>query len=123
MELELAKANVPFQKFGGMKFVETAHVKDVMAFLRIAVNPKDVISWYRVLLIHEGIGPKTAQKILDELATARITIKAEPDQQPEFKYRILGPVVLSFVSASEKETLPSEMVQMVFDYYHPFLQS
>ncbi|MDP2364447.1 MAG: ATP-dependent helicase, partial [Ignavibacteria bacterium] len=60
LELELAKANVPFQKFGGMKFVETAHVKDVMAFLRIAVNPKDVISWYRILLLHEGVGPKTA---------------------------------------------------------------
>ncbi|MFN3693409.1 MAG: ATP-dependent helicase, partial [Ignavibacterium sp.] len=73
LELELSKANIPFQKFGGMKFVETAHIKDVMAFLRIVVNPRDVISWYRVLLLHEGVGPKTAQKILDELATARIT--------------------------------------------------
>ena len=97
LELELAKANVPFQKFGGMKFVETAHIKDVMAFLRIAINPKDVISWYRVLLLHEGVGPKTAQRILDELATSRITIKAEPDQQPKFKHHKLSPFVLSFI--------------------------
>src|SRR5574338_1410695 len=90
LELELAKANIPFQKFGGMKFVETAHVKDVMAFLRIVVNPKDVVNWYRVLLLHEGVGPKTAQRVLDELATARITIKAEPDNQPEFKHHKLG---------------------------------
>ncbi|MCZ6703754.1 MAG: ATP-dependent helicase, partial [Ignavibacteria bacterium] len=70
LEIELAKANIPFQKFGGMKFVETSHIKDVLAFLRIASNPKDIISWYRVLLLHEGVGPKTAQRVLDELATA-----------------------------------------------------
>lgn len=117
LELELAKANVPFQKFGGMKFVETAHVKDVMAFLRIAINPKDVISWYRVLLLHEGIGPKTAQRILDELATSRITIKAEPDQQPEFKYHKLSPLFYLLYELQKKKLLPSEMVQKVYDYY------
>ena len=117
LELELAKANVPFQKFGGMKFVETAHVKDVMAFLRIAVNPKDVISWYRVLLLHEGVGPKTAQRILDELATSRITIKAEPDQQPEFKHRNLGRLFYLLYELQKKKLLPSEMVQRVYDYY------
>ncbi|MBK7630608.1 MAG: ATP-dependent helicase [Ignavibacteriales bacterium] len=117
LELELAKANVPFQKFGGMKFVETAHVKDVMAFLRIVVNPKDVISWYRVLLLHEGIGPKTAQRILDELATARITIKAEPDQQPGFKHRNLGRLFYLLYELQKKKLVPSEMVQKVYDYY------
>ncbi len=117
LELELAKANIPFQKFGGMKFVETAHVKDVMAFLRIAVNPKDVVSWYRVLLLHEGVGPKTAQRILDELATARITIKSEPDQQPEFKHHKLGPLFYLLYELQKKKKLPSEMVQQVYDYY------
>jgi DNA helicase-2/ATP-dependent DNA helicase PcrA len=117
LELELAKANVPFQKFGGMKFVETAHVKDVMAFLRIAINPKDVISWYRVLLLHEGVGPKTAQRILDELATSRITIKAEPDQQPEFKHHKLSPLFYLLYELQKKKYTPSEMVQRVYDYY------
>jgi DNA helicase-2/ATP-dependent DNA helicase PcrA len=117
LELELAKANVPFQKFGGMKFVETAHVKDVMAFLRIAINPKDVISWYRVLLLHEGIGPKTAQRILDELATSRITIMAEPDQQPEFRHHKLSPLFYLLYELQKKKLLPSEMVQKVYDYY------
>ena len=88
LEIELTKANIPFQKFGGMKFVETAHIKDVLAFLRIAANPKDVVSWYRVLLLHEGVGPKTAQKILDELATASLTIKANPDTQTSFRYNL-----------------------------------
>jgi len=123
LELELAKANVPFQKFGGMKFVETAHVKDVMAFLRIVVNPKDVISWYRVLLLHEGVGPKTAQRILDELATSRITIKAEPDQQPEFKHQKLGPLFYLLYELQKKKYLPSEMVQKVYDYYYDLFKA
>jgi len=122
LELELAKANIPFQKFGGMKFVETAHVKDVMAFLRIAVNPKDVVSWYRVLLLHEGVGPKTAQKILDELATAKITIKAEPDQQPGFKYEKLGYLFYLLYELQKKKLLPSEMLQKVLKYYHPLFK-
>ena len=123
LELELSKANVPFQKFGGMKFVETAHIKDVMAFLRIVVNPKDVISWYRVLLLHEGIGPKTAQRILDELATSRITIKAEPDQQPGFKYQKLGPLFYLLYELQKKKLLPSEMVQRVYDYYYDLFKA
>jgi len=123
LELEFAKANVPFQKFGGMKFVETAHVKDVMAFLRIAVNPKDVISWYRVLLLHEGVGPKTAQRILDELATARITIKAEPDQQPGFKHRNLGRLFYLLYELQKKKLLPSEMVQRVYNYYYDLFKA
>ncbi|MGQ9798724.1 MAG: ATP-dependent helicase [Ignavibacterium sp.] len=117
LELELSKANIPFQKFGGMKFVETAHIKDVMAFLRIVANPRDVISWYRVLLLHEGVGPKTAQKILDELATARITIKAEPDQQPEFNYQKLAPLFYLLYNLQKKKMTPSEMLQAVYEYY------
>ncbi len=123
LELELAKANIPFQKFGGMKFVETAHIKDVMAFLRIAVNPKDVVSWYRVLLMHEGIGPKTAQRILDELAVSRITIKAEPDQQTGFKHHKLGPLFYLLYELQKKKLLPSEMVQKVYDYYYDLFKA
>ena len=123
LELELAKANILFQKFGGMKFVETAHVKDVMAFLRIAVNPKDIVSWYRVLLLHEGVGPKTAQRILDELATARITIKAEPDQQSEFKHHKLGPLFYLLYELQKKKKLPSEMVQQIYNYYYDLFKT
>jgi len=124
LEIELAKANIPFQKFGGMKFIETAHVKDVLAFLRIAANPKDVVSWYRVLLLHEGIGPKTAQKILDELATARLTIKANPDSIATFKYNDnIARLFQQLYQLHTKQMLPSEKAQLVVDYYYPLFKA
>jgi len=123
LEIELSKANIPFQKFGGMKFVETAHIKDVLAFLRIAANPKDVVSWYRILLLHEGVGPKTAQKILDDLATARISIKANPESFTSFKYndKITNLFQLLY-SLHTKPELPSEKLQLVLDYYYPLFK-
>ena len=53
--------------------------------------------------MHEGVGPKTAQRILDELATSRITIKAEPDQQPEFKHHKLGPLFYLLYELQKKK--------------------
>jgi len=124
LEIELTKANIPFQKFGGMKFVESSHIKDVLAFLRIASNPKDVVSWYRVLLLHEGVGPKTAQKILDELATARLTIKANPENITNFNYndRIVKLFQLLY-TLHTKNDLPSEKLELILEYYYPIFKN
>ncbi|MCS7177157.1 MAG: ATP-dependent helicase [Candidatus Kapabacteria bacterium] len=67
LELELARAGIPFRKFGGLKFTETAHVKDVLALIRIVDNIADVVSWHRVLLLLEGVGPRTARRIVDAI--------------------------------------------------------
>ena len=64
LELELAGRNIPFRKFGGIKFVEAAHIKDVSALLKLALNPTDSAAWLRILQLFEGIGPKIAQSIL-----------------------------------------------------------
>jgi DNA helicase-2/ATP-dependent DNA helicase PcrA len=124
LEIELTKANIPFQKFGGMKFVESSHIKDVLAFLRIASNPKDVVSWYRVLLLHEGVGPKTAQKILDELATARLTIKANPENITNFSYndKIVKLFQLLY-TLHTKNDLPSEKLELILEYYYPIFKN
>ncbi|HEX9828944.1 MAG TPA: 3'-5' exonuclease, partial [Bacteroidota bacterium] len=61
LEIELSKANIPFVKFGGFKFVETAHVKDMIAYLRVLENPRDVVAWNRILLLVDGVGPRTAE--------------------------------------------------------------
>ncbi len=67
LELELTRRNIPYVKHGGLKFLEAAHVKDVLCMLRWADNPKHKISAYRVLKLLPGIGPKTAEKIFDYL--------------------------------------------------------
>ncbi|MBU0719309.1 MAG: ATP-dependent helicase, partial [Planctomycetes bacterium] len=67
LEIELARRNIPFHKYGGLKFIETAHIKDVLALLRILENPYDEISWFRVLQLLPGIGPRLARRIMDAL--------------------------------------------------------
>jgi DNA helicase-2/ATP-dependent DNA helicase PcrA len=68
LEFELTRRNIPFVKFGGLKFLEAAHVKDVLAALRFAENPRDRVAGFRVTQLVPGIGPAGAARILDRLA-------------------------------------------------------
>ncbi|MBS0545350.1 MAG: ATP-dependent helicase [Proteobacteria bacterium] len=70
LEMELTRRNIPFVKFGGLKFLEAAHVKDVLALLRWAENPRDRIAGFRAIQLLAGIGPKTAGRVLDNVGTA-----------------------------------------------------
>ncbi|GJM25238.1 MAG: DNA helicase [Phycisphaerae bacterium] len=84
LEVELAKRNIPFHKFGGLKFIESSHIKDVLALLRVLENPRDEISWFRILLMLNGIGSTTARRIVDALLVdsddpAPTTVDDEPD--------------------------------------------
>jgi DNA helicase-2/ATP-dependent DNA helicase PcrA len=67
LEVELSRRNIPFVKYGGLAFMEAAHVKDALAVLRIVENPQDEVSWFRVLQLLEGIGPATARRLLDRI--------------------------------------------------------
>ena len=71
LEVELSSRNIQFVKYGGFKFTETAHIKDVLAYLRVLENPQDGLSWQRLLLLIEGIGPKAADTIY-QAATANL---------------------------------------------------
>jgi DNA helicase-2/ATP-dependent DNA helicase PcrA len=70
LELELSRRQIPFVKYGGLRYLEAAHVKDLIALFRLADNPLDEISWFRVLQLLEGVGPATARRVLDVLVTA-----------------------------------------------------
>ena len=71
LELELTRRNIPFVKFGGLKFLEAAHVKDLLAILRWAQNPRDRVSGFRALQLLAGVGPKTAGRVVDNVAAAQ----------------------------------------------------
>jgi len=70
LELELSRRQIPFVKYGGLRYLEAAHVKDLIALFRLADNPQDEISWFRVLQLLDGVGPATARRAIDVLVTA-----------------------------------------------------
>jgi DNA helicase-2/ATP-dependent DNA helicase PcrA len=67
LEIELSRRKIPYVKFGGLRFLEAAHVKDLMAMLRILDNPRDELAWHRVLQLIPGVGPATARRIMADL--------------------------------------------------------
>src|SRR4029079_14362798 len=67
LEIELTNRKIPFEKWGGLKFLEAAHVKDVLAFLRVSDNPRDEVSWYRILMLMPGIGDSTARALMTSM--------------------------------------------------------
>ncbi|TAU51546.1 ATP-dependent helicase [Rhizobium leguminosarum] len=76
LEVELTRRNIPFVKFGGLKFLDSAHVKDMLAALRFAQNPRDRVAGFRLMQILPGVGPSTAQKTLDLMAEDASPISA-----------------------------------------------
>jgi DNA helicase II / ATP-dependent DNA helicase PcrA len=71
LEIELSARHIPYVKFGGLRFTDTAHVRDFLAIARILANPADELAWFRLLRLHEGIGPVHARRILDGLVSGQ----------------------------------------------------
>ena len=76
LEVELTRRNIPFVKFGGLKFLDAAHIKDLMALLRFVENPRDRIAGFRLMQLIQGVGPVIAQRVLDHLIGAADPIAA-----------------------------------------------
>jgi DNA helicase-2/ATP-dependent DNA helicase PcrA len=117
VELELTKANIPFRKFGGMRFAEAAHIKDALAFLRVADNPADVPAWHRILGLVPGVGPKTAARIASAILT--------PDPGALAKLRAPRPPLGELLSLTEElRSLedPTTALMRILAYYQPILR-
>ncbi len=121
LEIELSKRAIPFRKFGGPKFMETAHIKDIVAHLRVLLNPDDVISLNRILLLLKGVGSATVNNIIPIIkGQLNPDIKLLPSNKVssiEPMLRILGR--LQNLIATKK---PSEIVDEVINYYRPILK-
>lgn len=122
LEIELSREGIEFVKMGGFKFIESAHIKDVLAHLRVIANAYDRISWYRILLLIEKVGPKTAQRIFE----ATLNEKSGYTGLLSAKIgRIKGLERLKQL-ISTLDTRPmsiSEMGETIIDYYLPILKS
>ena len=122
LELELARADLPFIKRGGFKFIETAHVKDALAHLRVIENPRDAVSWHRLLLLLEGIGPRTADEIGTRLLAAEdvpAALEAMGGKPYSTDLRALAGLLRRIGQAARR---PDEQLGEVLRYYDPLLK-
>jgi DNA helicase-2/ATP-dependent DNA helicase PcrA len=117
LEIELAGRNIPFAKYGGQKFVEAAHIKDLVSYLRIAYNALDQVSWLRALELIPRIGPKTATKIIKSiLDQPRLE---ELWQKNDLKLKELFELLKNI---DLKRDRPAEIIARFLSYYQPLLK-
>ncbi|HKP85153.1 MAG TPA: UvrD-helicase domain-containing protein [Blastocatellia bacterium] len=133
LEIELAKSGIAFRKFGGIKFAESAHIKDVLAFLRIVSNPSDTISWYRTLKLLDQIGDATVQQILDYLGVERKEFRTARAKEGLFKNLKQFPAKTSYagqlvklsrlLGAVIEAKQPRAQLSAIERFYRPILQA
>jgi DNA helicase-2/ATP-dependent DNA helicase PcrA len=122
LEVELTKRGIPFVKYGGLRLIESAHIKDLLAFLKVLLNPQDFLSWNRILLLMEGIGPRTAEKIIQAFKKEALPFSlsriSSLSSSPELK-RWLELYVMIKPYGEES---PSEILQKVWHFYETLFQ-
>src|SRR6266404_6860469 len=133
LEIELGKHEIHLRKFGGIKFAESAHIKDALAFLRVVVKPSDTLSWFRALKLIDHIGEATVYQILEHLGVERKEFRSTRTKEILFKKLHRFPArasykaqlvrlarVLTNVLASKS---PGEQLSAVLRFYRPLLKA
>jgi DNA helicase II / ATP-dependent DNA helicase PcrA len=122
LEVELARRNIPFVKYGGLKFLEAAHIKDVMSFLRWAENPRDRVAGFRVLQLLPGIGPGTARRVLDALEAAGHRFAALTRFAPPPAAMRVWPGLIALLVALASERAWPGQIERIRQLYDPLLE-
>ncbi|AQP47777.1 hypothetical protein BW730_10020 [Tessaracoccus aquimaris] len=120
LEIELRVRNIPFHKYGGIGYLETAHVRDLIAAFRVSLNPSDEISWYRLLTRHRAIG-----KVSSRTLAARLVEGASPDEvvaEAPAKARTALATTLEFIGAASQTRVPALMVEACHAAVEPLLR-
>jgi DNA helicase-2/ATP-dependent DNA helicase PcrA len=119
LEAALARANIPFRKYGGLRYVEAAHVKDLLSYARLLINPLDLPSFERVAALHPGLGPKNARKLY--------ALALSGDQNAVLKAFSKYPGMLEDVrlldSLREQGLPPFALLQTLAEHYHPRMEA
>jgi DNA helicase-2/ATP-dependent DNA helicase PcrA len=122
LELELAGSQIAFEKWGGLKLTETAHVKDVISYLRLIANMKDSLSWHRILLHLPKVGPKTAQKIVATVAAAEDPLAALSKYPPAPAWKNeFAELVRMLYDLADSRT-PLAQFERIMEYYQPVFE-
>ncbi|HET6862649.1 MAG TPA: UvrD-helicase domain-containing protein [Pyrinomonadaceae bacterium] len=133
LEIELGKQGIPFRKFGGIRFAESAHIKDALSFLRVVVKPSDTLSWFRSLKLIEHVGDATVYQILEHLGVEKKEFRSTRTRQGLFKKLHTFPGRASYKSqltrlarlfntVLESKT-PNEQLSAVLRFYRPLMKN
>ena len=123
LELELASASIEYEKRGGLKLTESAHMKDMIAFMRVLVNPQDTLSWNRMLLQLEHVGPTTAQKISAIIASAADPFQALTAYPAGKSWKeAFAKLVRLFADLLAESHSPAALYEIVLAYYLPIFE-
>src|SRR5579871_2923053 len=123
LEVELARRKIPFVKYGGLKFLEAAHIKDVLAVLRWADNLRNSLAAFRVLQLLPGIGPVNARKCVEMLEAQGGSVEALKSYQPSQALAVdYGKLVTLMQALTEKERPWPGQIRQVRDWYQPHLE-
>ncbi len=126
LEIELAATNIPFEKYGGIRFTETSHIKDMIAYLKVLFNPNDSISWFRILQLIDGIGEKTATNIINMMSQSSkgieflkeiISSDSGKINYNKRYYKGIYKLYLMLRKLSEEKLLPHDQLRIIYDYY------
>ena len=124
LELELNKRSIPYEMRGGLRFFERAHIKDMLAYMRLLANPADEQAWFRVLSLHEGIGDVTAEKIIGAAAGKTewkqiVTLEPPLSTTAQKGWRDFGKTMRS--ALAESDMAPGAMLRAVKPHYREYL--
>ncbi|MDZ4699815.1 MAG: ATP-dependent helicase [Rhodothermales bacterium] len=123
LEVELSRRGIPYVKYGGLKLSEAAHVKDVLAYLRVLENPRDAVAWHRLLQLLEGVGPKTARDLAVWIAADRpepFALEARPFS-PRYAERLQELFQLLRTLHQQPPAL-SDQIDRILQHYDPLLK-
>ena len=124
LEVELLRREIDFVKYGGRRFLESAHIKDLLSLLRVMANPGDVMSLTRVLLLMEGVGPKTSGRIVNWVGGSREKLPALPESGGGPKVqKALAPLAALFAKAAAKGVGLEERVDRAWEFYRPLMEA
>jgi len=126
LEVELSRRNIPYHKYGGLKFIETAHVKDLLGFLKLAENPRDAVAGTRVLMLIPGIGHKKARQLMDGRGGSDSGFSSWNDFNPPAAARTIWPGFLalmqSLAASGERGGDIANDVHQARIFYGPLLE-
>ena len=133
LEIELGRQGLPFRKFGGIRFAESAHIKDALSFLRVVVKPSDTLSWFRALKLIDHIGDATVYQILEHLGVEQREFRSPRSRaglfkklqrfpaRPAYKAQLMR--LARVLCTTVESKTPGEQLSAVLRFYRPLLKN